>query len=87
MVSKIARHVWDETFAEYNNPLPRWWMYLFWLTIFCDHLSGPVSGIRQQQGLYGWSSAHGENSQYAREMEKAGGNLWPDLRQVSRRRI
>ena len=27
-------HVWDETLAEYNNPLPRWWMYLFWITIF-----------------------------------------------------
>jgi cytochrome c oxidase cbb3-type subunit 3 len=26
-------HVWDETLAEYNNPLPRWWMYLFWITI------------------------------------------------------
>ena len=19
-------HVWDETLAEYSNPLPRWWM-------------------------------------------------------------
>ena len=27
-------HVWDEDLAEYNNPLPRWWAWLFYLTIF-----------------------------------------------------
>ena len=26
-------HIWDETLQEYNNPLPRWWMYMFWITI------------------------------------------------------
>ena len=26
-------HVWDEDLAEYNNPLPRWWMWLFYITI------------------------------------------------------
>lgn len=30
---QLHGHVWDETLAEYNNPLPRWWMYLFWITI------------------------------------------------------
>ena len=25
-------HVWDETLEEYNNPLPKWWMWLFYLT-------------------------------------------------------
>jgi cytochrome c oxidase cbb3-type subunit 3 len=23
-------HVWDETLEEYNNPLPKWWMWLFY---------------------------------------------------------
>lgn len=27
-------HVWDEDLTELNNPLPRWWMWLFYLTIF-----------------------------------------------------
>jgi cytochrome c oxidase cbb3-type subunit 3 len=27
-------HTWDEDLAEYNNPLPRWWSWLFYLTIF-----------------------------------------------------
>jgi cytochrome c oxidase cbb3-type subunit 3 len=26
-------HVWDETLEEYNNPLPRWWMWLFYITV------------------------------------------------------
>jgi cytochrome c oxidase cbb3-type subunit 3 len=30
---KLQGHVWDETLQEYNNPLPRWWMYLFWGTV------------------------------------------------------
>ncbi len=30
---KLHGHVWDENLQEWNNPLPRWWMYLFWLTI------------------------------------------------------
>ncbi|HMM74013.1 MAG TPA: cbb3-type cytochrome c oxidase N-terminal domain-containing protein, partial [Rhodocyclaceae bacterium] len=26
-------HVWDETLQEYNNPLPRWWSWLFYITV------------------------------------------------------
>ena len=31
---ETSGHVWDEDIREYNNPLPRWWMWLFYLTIF-----------------------------------------------------
>jgi cytochrome c oxidase cbb3-type subunit 3 len=35
--SKVApeqtTHVWDEDLTEYNNPLPRWWLWLFLLSI------------------------------------------------------
>ena len=30
---ETSGHVWDEDIREYNNPLPRWWMWLFYLTI------------------------------------------------------
>ena len=30
---ELHGHVWDEDLAEYNNPLPRWWIGLFYLTI------------------------------------------------------
>ena len=26
-------HTWDEDLTEYNNPLPRWWAWLFYITI------------------------------------------------------
>ena len=26
-------HVWDGDLTEYNNPLPKWWLNLFWITI------------------------------------------------------
>jgi cytochrome c oxidase cbb3-type subunit 3 len=26
-------HIWDGDITEYNKPLPRWWINLFWLTI------------------------------------------------------
>ena len=32
-------HVWDGDLAEYNNPLPRWWMWLFYLTIAFTSMS------------------------------------------------
>ena len=30
---ELHGHVWDEDLAEYNNPLPRWWIGLFYITI------------------------------------------------------
>jgi cytochrome c oxidase cbb3-type subunit 3 len=30
---ELTGHTWDGDLAEYNNPLPRWWMWLFWITI------------------------------------------------------
>ena len=32
--AKGTGHVWDEDLQEYNNPMPRWWVVLFILTIF-----------------------------------------------------
>ncbi len=31
--SETTGHTWDEDLGEYNNPLPRWWNWLFWITI------------------------------------------------------
>ena len=30
---KDTTHVWDDNLTEYNNPLPRWWLWLFILSI------------------------------------------------------
>ena len=30
---KTMGHVWDETLEEYNNPMPKWWSWLFVITV------------------------------------------------------
>jgi len=50
-------HVWDGDLAELNNPLPRWWLYLFYLTcIFALLYLLLYPGLGRYQGLLGWSS-------------------------------
>ena len=54
--SETSGHVWDEDIKEYNNPLPRWWMWLFYLTIafgFVYLLLYP--GLGSFKGTLGWS--------------------------------
>lgn len=42
---------------EYNNPLPRWWLMLFWITIFFGLVYlVAYPGLGKFQGILGWSS-------------------------------
>ncbi len=61
-------HVWDEDLEEYNNPLPRWWLNLFYVTL----VFGVVylilyPGLGSFPGLLGWSGT----GQYDEEMAAA----------------
>lgn len=50
--------VWDEDLAEYNNPVPRWWMWLFYLTIaFSLVYLVLYPGLGKTPGVLGWTSA------------------------------
>ena len=50
-------HVWDEDLREYNNPLPRWWLNLFYLTVaFSAVYLVLYPGLGHFQGILGWSS-------------------------------
>ena len=61
-------HVWDEDLRELNNPLPRWWMWLFVLTVvFSGAYLWLYPGLGSAQGSLGWSS----NKQYLDEQAKA----------------
>ncbi|MRH78943.1 cytochrome-c oxidase, cbb3-type subunit III [Spiribacter sp. C176] len=49
-------HVWDGDLTEYNNPMPRWWLWLFYITIvfgLAYLLFFP--GLGNFKGLLGWS--------------------------------
>jgi cytochrome c oxidase cbb3-type subunit 3 len=49
-------HVWDEDLREYNNPLPRWWMWLFILTVaFGLGYLALFPGLGSFQGSQKWS--------------------------------
>jgi cytochrome c oxidase cbb3-type subunit III len=51
-------HVWDEDLREANNPLPRWWIGLFILTIvFAIAYLIYYPGLGAFSGAGGWSSA------------------------------
>jgi len=61
-------HVWDENLAEFNNPLPIWWLYMFYITLVFGIvylLIYPGSGVFA--GAFKWS----EVGQYEQEMKVA----------------
>src|SRR5437773_4259951 len=67
-------HVWDEDLAEYNNPLPRWWMWLFYLTIvFALVYLVLYPGLGSFAGLYGWTS----RGEHQAEMQQAESQYGP----------
>jgi len=50
-------HVWDTDLTELNNPLPRWWLWLFIITIaFGGVYLALYPGLGSWQGTLGWSS-------------------------------
>ncbi len=60
-------HSWDGI-EEYNNPLPRWWFYLFWLTIlFSAGYLFMYPGFGDYKGYLKWTSTN----QYEKEMAAA----------------
>jgi cytochrome c oxidase cbb3-type subunit III len=67
-------HVWDGDLREMNNPLPRWWVGLFILTVlFSLVYLAFYPGLGTYAGKFGWS-AHG---QYDAEVAKANEQVAP----------
>ncbi|KPF48802.1 cytochrome oxidase subunit III [beta proteobacterium AAP121] len=67
-------HVWDEDLRELNNPLPRWWMWLFVITVvFAAVYLAFYPGLGSHAGTLKWSSV----GQYEAEQKKAEAALAP----------
>jgi cytochrome c oxidase cbb3-type subunit 3 len=65
-------HVWDVDLKELNNPLPRWWMWLFVITlVFSAAYLAFYPGLGSFAGRFGWTS-HG---QYEAEQARANAAL------------
>jgi cytochrome c oxidase cbb3-type subunit 3 len=70
----VMGHVWDENLQEYNNPMPRWWMWLFWITLaFGVVYLVLYPGLGSFGGILHWSST----GQYDTEMAKAQAQYEP----------
>lgn len=67
-------HVWDEDLQEWHNPMPAWWMWLFYITIvFSLAYLVLYPGLGAYQGYLGWSSS----GQYRDEQQQAAATFGP----------
>ena len=67
-------HVWDEDLVEMNNPLPRWWVWLFVITIvFSLGYLVAYPGLGSFTGKLNWT----QKGEYEAEMAKAKTELEP----------
>ena len=67
-------HIWDEDLKEMNNPLPRWWMGLFVITVaFAVIYLSLYPGLGSNEGALKWSAT----GQWRAEQEKARAAMAP----------
>ena len=67
-------HVWDEDLRELNNPLPRWWMWLFIITVvFAAVYLALYPGLGSAPGVLKWTST----GQWQTEQDKARAAMAP----------
>ena len=67
-------HIWDGDLREMNNPLPRWWVWLFVLTVLFSLVYLVLyPGLGSFAGSLAWSST----GQHAAEMQKGEREVAP----------
>jgi len=65
---ELVGHRWDGDLEEWNNPAPKWWLYLYFITIlFAIGYLVAYPGIGTYKGLLGWT----EKGQYEDEVAAA----------------
>jgi len=67
-------HVYDEDIVEMNNPMPRWWMWMFVITcIFGVSYLFLYPGLGTYKGKLGWTQI----KQYEQEVKESNERLAP----------
>jgi len=76
-------HVWDDDLREMNNPMPRWWMWLFVITIvFGLGYLVAYPGLGSYQGELRWTT----RGEYDAEVQQANKELGPLYAQFTARK-
>lgn len=64
-------HVWDGNLTEYNKPMPKWWVNLFFITIiFSIGYLAWYPGLGAFAGTSGWTSAKAHDADKAEQDKK-----------------
>jgi len=71
---ELIEHTWDEDLQDLNNPLPRWWLGLFYSTlVFALVYLALWPGLGNYAGLLGWTS----KGEYEAEVKAAEAKFQP----------
>lgn len=72
--AELIEKAWDGDLQELNNPLPRWWLWLFYLTIvFGVVYLALYPGLGSYKGMLDWSAT----GQWQQEQAKANAQYGP----------
>ena len=78
ITTETTGHVWDEDLRELNNPLPRWWLWLFIITVvFGGVYFALYPGLGTWKGTLGWTSQREHASQFAANAARLERTLAP----------
>ncbi len=70
----LVGHKWDGDLEEWNNPAPKWWLYLYFITIaWAIGYMVVFPGLGSWEGTLGWSA----EGQYEAEMKAAAERYEP----------
>lgn len=77
-------HIWDEDLHELNNPLPRWWLNLFLISlVFGAVYLFLYPGLGSYKGYLGWTQV----KQYQEEVKQADEKYGPIYEKFSQQDI
>ncbi len=71
--NETTGHTWDEDLAEYNNPLPKWWSWLFYITIVFSLIYLVLyPGLGTWPGTLGWTQVGQLKEEQSRAEKRFG---------------
>ena len=80
----VTGHTWDGDLQEYNNPLPMWWLWLFYITIVFGLIYFALyPGMGKFGGTLGWT----QEEQYQSEIQQAEQTYGPIFAAYSKQSI